>query len=621
VTNLRRRRRLATKFLTAGALFVAATIACGAFCVYTFAHLSVVVGQSLRDSQGTLDLTADLAGLLEREDDALLLAIAEPSPGARNALAAHRPRFDAEYARLLGTLTEPDEHVAADRLREHVARYRAAVDELLGVGDRERVLVRYHETVNPILREAAADCGQIRELNFRAMERAGIEARDEARRATKVVALVLAAALAMSVLVALGLARAVVVPVVAITATVDSLRKGEFGRRVSVASNDELGILAEGVNRMADALDDFRRSNLGEVLRAKSVLEATLEALPDAVLVVDGDARIEAMNRRARRVLLGDEGATLFGSLEELPLPASARATVTQALEGVRITSTHADLRLAFNASIDGVERKLLPIAAPIANLAGDRPGAIAVLYDVTELARLDELRGEVVAVASHELKTPLTTIRMNLMLLAEYLKAPGPQEQEILATALMGCDELSAVIERLLDVARIEAGELKLTRERVDLRGLLEAVAAKLRPRAVEAAVAFDIAVGPVPGWIDADAARMAIVISNVLENALKYSPRGGTIRVQTVTRGNDIDIAVSDDGPGVPAELRERVFEKFFRVEHQHPERDRGAKGAGLGLYLSRQIASAHGGSMTLDAGPAGRGTRVVIRLPAVI
>ncbi len=324
------------------------------------------------------------------------------------------------------------------------------------------------------------------------------------------------------------------------------------------------------------------------------------------------------MNRRARALLLGADDAPVAGAMDELPLPPAARELVRQALAGVSIAVTHANLGLAASVSQGGAERKLLPIAAPISNLPGDRPGAIAVLYDVTELAQLDELRSEVVAVASHELKTPLTTIRMNLMLLAEHLRDLGPRQREILATALMGCDELSAMIERLLDVARIEAGELKLTRERVDLRALVAEVTARLRPRGMESDVVLDVQVGPSPAYVDADATRMGIVLSNVLENALKYSPRGGTIRVHLTVLGAETEIAITDEGPGVPAELRERVFDKFFRVEHQRPERDRGVRGAGLGPYLSRQIVRAHGGSMTLDAGDAGRGTRVVLRLP---
>jgi two-component system, NtrC family, sensor histidine kinase KinB len=327
------------------------------------------------------------------------------------------------------------------------------------------------------------------------------------------------------------------------------------------------------------------------------------------------------MNRRARRVLLGGETVSIAGALADLRLPAPAVETVRRALAGTRSAGTQADLGRAFSVSIDGAERKLLAIAAPISNLPGDRPGAIAVLYDVTELARLDELRGEVAAVASHELKTPLTTIRMNLMLLGEHLQGLAQRQREMLATALMGCDELGAIIERLLDVARIEAGELKLIRECVDVCTLVDGVVARLRARGTEAAVQFAVASGSAPIRVDVDAARMAIVLSNVFENALKYSPRGGTIRVRVAPAGTDLEIAVTDEGPGVPPELREKVFDKFFRVEHHHPERDRGAKGAGLGLYLCRQIVRAHEGAMTLHAGDGGRGARVVVRLPRAV
>ena len=133
----------------------------------------------------------------------------------------------------------------------------------------------------------------------------------------------------------------------------------------------------------------------------------------------------------------------------------------------------------------------------PIPEFSGGRPGAVVVLYDVTDFARLDELRSEMIAVASHELKTPLTTLRMNLMLMRERAAELSPLLREIVATAALGCEELAATIDELLDLTRIEAGQLRLNLERVDLLVLTGHVADKFLPRYVEHGVQLDFVAG----------------------------------------------------------------------------------------------------------------------------
>src|SRR5262249_21200730 len=146
------------------------------------------------------------------------------------------------------------------------------------------------------------DCGRIRELNFQAMQQAGVGARDEANRATWVVAIISLGSLVLSTLVAVRLARSIVGPIRELTASVDAIRQGDFERRVPVAGTDELGRLGDGFNRMAQTLADYRSSSLGELLLSKATLEATLAALPDAVLVVDADCQVISANPQARKV-------------------------------------------------------------------------------------------------------------------------------------------------------------------------------------------------------------------------------------------------------------------------------------------------------------------------------
>jgi NtrC-family two-component system sensor histidine kinase KinB len=615
-------RSLRARFVLAGCLLVSSTVAVGAWSAFTFARLGAVVGGTLRESEQTIDLTTTLADALEREDDALLLVLTGEGARARDEWARQRRHFDEAYARLGEVLTSADERAAAAHLGEDAAAYRAAGDALLAAGRAEAGPL-YHGRVNPALRRAVADCQRIRELNYRLMQQAGVEAGREARRATGLVALLSLLALLGSTLVAVRLARAILRPVRELTRSVEGIRREDFSQRVSADSVAELRVLAEAFNRMAETLAEYRASSLGELLLAKATLEAALAALPDAVLVLDPDGRLVNSNPLGEEVLraLGGDGA---GPVRELPLPPALRRAVDEALQGAAPADGRRDLGRALTVPLGGRPVKLLVRAAPIPNFLPRRRGAVLVLDDVTEFARLDELRSELVAVASHELKTPLTALQMNLLLLAERADGLAPRQRKVLEAAVGGAEELRATIEELMDLTRIEAGQLRLARERVDPAAVIATAARGLLPRFEDAEVALHV-VNEAPGAaVRGDAARLRVVFANLLGNALKYTPRGGAVVVRLAWRphGGDgqplLEMTVTDTGPGIPAEFRERVFEKFFRVEDHRAEGAEGVRGAGIGLYLCRQIVEAHGGTIHAEPGE-GRGTRLVIGLQA--
>jgi len=614
---------LTTRFLVAGCLLVAATVGCGAWSVFTFLRLSAVVGETLRDSEETVDLTVTLSDALEREDDALLLFLTGKEEPARDSLFAQRRRFEEAYQRLLPLMHTVVEKEAAADLRSHVDAYRELGDELRRHGGSAATRYDiYHQQVNPALRKAVADCGQIRALNFGEMKQAGVGARKEAQRSSGIVAVISLAAMVLSAVVTIRLARSVLVPVHELARSAEAIRRNDLAYRVPVHSRDELGQLAEAFNRMAETLAEYRHSSLGELLLAKATLEATLAALPDAVVVIDPDARIVSKNPLASEILraLGGDGAS---HLRDLPLRPDVFVAAEATLRGEPSPEIRADLSQALPIAINGRAMKMLLTVAPIREFLPHRQGAALVLADVTDFARLDELRGELVAVASHELKTPLTALRMNLLLLQERPDNLTARQQEILAAAVEGVEELGSTIDELLDLTRIEAGQLRLQQERVDLSTLAQQTAQALRPRFEDADIRLQV-VNDAPGaLVRGDPARLKIVLANLLVNALKYTPRGGEVVVRQWHDGNGdgasrriCHLSVTDTGRGVPPEFRERVFEKFFRVEHQRDGAQEGVRGAGIGLYLCRQIVEAHGGTIRCEVGDHNRGTRIHIQ-----
>ncbi len=603
------------KFVFAGALLVVATAVSGAWSALAFHDMSRVVGETLHDSEQTTAATASLATALEREDDALLLTLTDEARG-RFSLEATREAVADALARLGDALTGPGEPEMFATVAREVDAYHRAGDELVAHAHDPEARLRYHEAVNPLLRRAVGAAARIRDEHFRSAQSVASWARDRATRSTEILFAVTVAALVLSVLVASYLARAVVLPIRNLTGVVEAMRRGDFERRVPSGGADELGRLAAGFNRMAEDLAAFRKANVGEVLRAKETLEATLAALPDAVVVVGPDGTIASTNPTAGSVLRVGTGELPKG-LDDLPIAERTRASVKGALEGRREGSAGAvDLANAVVIDAGGSKRKLLPRVVPIEGLPDGLPGAVLVLSDVTELVRVDEMRTELIAVASHELRTPLTTLRMTLLMLQERAVSLTDRDRELVRTALLGIDQLAGTVDEFLDLTRIEAGQLRLNWDLVDVAALLEREASAVRGPCKDAGVELIVTGAERPGLtVRGDAARLHVVLANLLANAMKYTPAGGTIALAAGHDDERIVVTVEDTGPGVPSEFRERIFEKFFRVEH-HREAEAGVRGSGIGLYIAREVVEAHGGTLRCEEREGG-GARLVMTL----
>jgi two-component system, NtrC family, sensor histidine kinase KinB len=616
-------KSLHTRFLLSGCLIVLTTVACSVLAAWTLYRMSRGIHEALLDSQRTIEALATLTRALEREDDAVLLAVSGRFVAAREELGRQRAEFDRALESLQPHLTEPSERALVARFARDVAALRQLGDRIVSANTTVGLFDLYHDRVNPTLRQAVATATELREMQFRAMTQAGMEVEGQARWAMWVVAGIAVGALLLSSCIAVVLTRRVVGPVSLLTQAAEALGAGDFERRVDIRSPDELGRLAAGFNRMATALAEIQRLNVAQVLEAKGMLEATLEAIPDAVLLFDTQEQVISANQAARTVL-GLQDQDTLTPLVQLPVSQTCAQAVREALAGRHPPAPNADLRDAFPLAVNGTQVKLLPVVIPVPSFVEQGHGAVLVLYDVTAFAKLDELRMELIAVASHELKTPLTPLTMTLLMLREEGAALPERQRLMLASALEAVDELSKTIDELLDLTRVDAGQLRLTIERLDLCRLVDEAVRQCGARFEESGVRLEVRKEVSSAFCQGDAVRLLLVLNNILANALKYSPAGGVVRVE-MSRQNTVSgarsvlhCAVTDAGPGVPAEFRERVFEKFFRVEHHRRMDAKERKGTGIGLYLCKHIITAHGGHIWCDAGEHGVGTCIAIILP---
>ncbi len=598
-----RRFSLRLRFAVASALLLVTTLIVGASAAAVLSRLNRLLETTMRGSDEATDAIASVASGLEREDDALLVVLSGEAT-AMPQLADARATVDTRVDRLDNILDAPEEQDMVDALRRAIRAYRTCADRVVGT-DPEVALVRYHREANPPLRDAVAKTSELRDRYFDRGEAAIVTSQREAHGARNLVVGVSAIALIVAAAITAHLTRRVVRPIAAMTKSARAIADERFDERLALTPGDELGDLARAFNDMAEHLGEFRRTNAAAVLRAKAALEATLRALPEAVLLVDSDDRIVSQN---------DAATKLFGVVTEQPLAKLSLGPV--ALESLLGTSVpeRVDLSRAVPVVREGLSTRLL--ARQYAVREGEA-GRIVVVYDVTDLARLDETRSELLAVASHELRTPLTTLRMTLAMLAEKQGALSERQRDIVATCSAGVDQLEETVDEFLDLARIETGKLRLERQPLDVEVLLRATAARWMARACDSGVVLEVA--SAPGLtIDGDERRLRAVLDNLVSNAVKYAPAGSTISVRAVLDDDRVVLEIADHGRGVPERFRLRVFEKFFRVEHHVADEEEGTRGVGIGLYLSREIVEAHGGSISCKAGPGGKGAVFVAQFP---
>jgi NtrC-family two-component system sensor histidine kinase KinB len=606
---------LRARFVVACGVLVLSSALASVWTLSALSRLGFVVGQTVEGADVVAATTSALSDALEREDDALLLAVGDTTRGT-SSLESKRSVVDTAATTLLGIKGVLPLPPAAAGLRESISAYRQVAEKIVEDRRDSERLLRYHREAHPLLLRAVAHVTAIREQFFKEAQRAHEVAKDEVERSRSIVLLIACAAIAVSTFTALHLIRAVVGPLHRITEGVRAIKDQQFDERLPVEFRDELGDLALAFNEMAARLADFRRMNLGEVLDAKRTLEATLQALPDAVVLIDHGGDVVSLNAAAESLLVTADKRPQRA--QDLVIEGFDPEVVLRFLVHPVTKPGPVDLSRSLRIDRNGRVVRLLPRLLPVPGLAQGRTGAILVLYDVTELAQLDERRADLVAVASHELQTPLTTLHMTLLMLNEDAKALSRRQTQLVDTAMVGAEQLTETVSEYLDLTRLEAGQLRLTWDRVDLVALAsQAVMRAQAASGVSGARIVLSAESDVP-VIWGDASRLRLVLNNLLSNAVKYTPAGGIIEVSVAATGpGTVRISVEDDGPGVPVAYRTKIFEKFFRVEHQRLEGDRGLRGSGIGLHLARQIVEHHGGRIECVSVSDLRGTRMVIDL----
>jgi two-component system, OmpR family, phosphate regulon sensor histidine kinase PhoR len=376
----------------------------------------------------------------------------------------------------------------------------------------------------------------------------------------------------------------------AIASVAQRYRQGDLTPPLLDYGDDELGMVARTLDDSVHELG----SRIRDLERDRGRMAAILAGMIEGVIVVDQAGRLQLVNTAAQEMLRIGEAPIGRHYVETIRHPAIADL-VTSALSG----KTPASVEFAPPRD---ASRTIIARAAPVA--ADWAHGVVLVLHDITELKRVDRIRRDFVANVSHELRTPLTAIRGYVEALSEGDTSPD-ETRRFLDVIMRHAQRMERLVQDLLRLARLDAGQETLDITTCDLRGLIQSVASDLAPALEAREQRFTLDAADDADSVPADPAKLHDVLRNLLANASAYAPERTAISVVTRRLGDRVAIDVIDEGPGIPEGDRPRVFERFYRVD-QSRARDPG--GTGLGLAIVKHLVELHGGRVSVANRPEG-------------
>jgi len=368
--------------------------------------------------------------------------------------------------------------------------------------------------------------------------------------------------------------------------------------------DDGDGRLISAINELIAEITRLQQLRTGQLAQ----LEATLGSLQEAVLIVDANNYILLANKALQGIF--PSAQNILRQRLELVLRSVAFLNYVDAVRAGRAQPQH-EIEFIEGNSTTWVEATgtLIP---PLDDQRG--PWALFVLHDITKQKRLESVRKDFVANVSHELRTPLSVIKGYIETLVDGRDMPVEDRERFLRTIQRHTERLNSLLEDLLALSRLESINPELHREPVSLSTLITGLIDDYRARPAAAGHSLYFALDPAVGEILIDPLKITQVFENLLENALKYAPRGSHIDISTRLHANDVEVCVRDNGPGIPEADLPHIFERFYRVDKG---RSREKGGTGLGLSIVKHIVQLHGGRVWCES-KLGQGTAFFFSLP---
>ena len=555
----------------------------------------------LRENYQSVVTCQDMKEALERIDNGVLFHFLDSEVQGRRYIEENVKQFANSLDIEVGNITLPGEREKAERIRELFTEYVKAISSVTDMSvPVETRRAAYFSTLLPMFIEIKNLAQDILQMNQANMSEANDRARKQAKLAHQHILTAIVLSAVIAVLFSFLAQQWILKPVRRLIESANEIRCGNLDLVLETGSRDEIGQLSEAFNAMTERLRQVRRNEQIDLIRTRRATEEVFKALPMAIAVVNLDGRVEVSTETAERlfslkpgILVQDLGCDWLSRL------------VLQALHESRIVEWNNGFIQQFSENKEYFFQPLvMPI--PVNPNQGEPTGAAIILKDVTQVHEQQELKRGVVATVSHQLKTPLTSLRMSVhLLLDERLGALNDKQTELLVAAREESERLVSILEDLLDINRIESGKTLLEIQPISPHALARDTVEAFLFEARDKGITLVNAVSDDLPEVLADSARINHVLCNIVSNAIRFTSPGGTITIRAEGEPGFVRFLVEDTGTGILPEHQKHLFQQFYRVPGQDKK-----SGVGLGLAIVKEIVHAHGGTVGVES-EAGRGS----------
>jgi two-component system phosphate regulon sensor histidine kinase PhoR len=403
------------------------------------------------------------------------------------------------------------------------------------------------------------------------------------------------AALAAFVL-ALQLSKLTIDPVRKLTRMARRISEGDLNQEITTASRGEVGELATAFNLMAAKI----KETVWLLGMDRDRISAIMSQMSDGIILVDAGNKISMINNAAKNIFkITDEvsaGRAFVETIRDYELDDMVKRSMQTKTQLTRMVETSRP------------RKTIMAIATPLEN----PPSCLLLLQDLTEIKRLETVRRDFISNVSHELRIPIASIKALAETLHEGAIDDTAVAKEFLSKINTETDRLAQLVQELGELSRLESGEANIRKSKFDIGELIGSAARRLKAQADRAGLQMNIDIKLTLPPVDADRGRMEQVLVNLLHNAIKFTPPGGSITVSASSDDSGVRISIADTGVGIPADDLPRVFERFYKAD-----KARSGGGTGLGLAIAKHIIEAHGGKIWAES-VEGRGAKFIFTLP---
>lgn len=581
----------------------------------TFFAITRSIDLVLQGNFKTMQAAHEMTTALHAEETAFAMLASGDTIEARNAYKNADASFNRGLASASQLATTNAERNLLRKVRSDFAQTHAEATELFNNPSssiRQKAQLLFQQKLRPELNDTRTLTESLLTSGRIAIVENNDAAMADARSAFWRSVGITISATAAAIIIALTMVGRILTPLNQLTKHAEQVALGDLSPNAIKVRQDEVGALAASFNDMVAKVAEARQLDAKTIRRLERISETALESMYDPLIVTDAEQKIIRINKAAEAI---------FGTVPEEPRkPVAEHISDTRILKAIERavhseqTSAGEDESAQVHLTVNGERKTYRLRATPMKGSQDKVVGSVTVLEDITHLKVVDQMKSEFIGVASHDLRSPVTSLILANHLLKEGAAGPlTPDQVEILETQASDLERLERLMRDLLDASKLEAGAAPPKLEPIQVIDLVMHPVENLRIQANQKGVSLSMEIPSQLPVVMADQLQIGRVLTNLMGNAIRHTHPGGSVTVRALEGPNVVTLSVEDTGEGIPEEYRKRIFDRFVQV----PGVPQG--GAGLGLSIAQKIVQEHGGEMSVES-VIGKGSMFRFTIPTV-